>query len=370
MLHKGFAKKGLTAALTIVVTLSLLLVGCGAQKPSGQAESQPSGTPTPPAASQTPPAAAAQAEPVAGAQSSPVAPVGRIDIGTAASGGNLYVAGVHAAQQINANAPGLTADAIPTAGALENVKLLSRGDIQLGMAYSSNVYWARRGEENFPQDDFELVMTGYAVAMLVMAREDSGISNYCDLKGKKLVGPPAGAIVGWKIIDTALASCGLSRNDLASVIPTSNLNDGADQVKTGQADAVFWAVPRGGVGPLIDLANSVPIRYVGLTDEQMTYLGQELPYLKDMTLTQNWQTGAPAGIKTKGDALEFFTLAALDEQIVYALTKALIEGIDTWSEVFPAAGSEFNLETAISSRELMPYHAGAIKAYTEAGVWP
>lgn len=252
---------------------------------------------------------------------------------------------------------------------MDNLRRVDRGQLKLGFAYSSNVYWSLRGEEGFEKEfDSRVVITGQQQPWILWAHRDSGINSWGDLKGKRVSGPPAGGVVGWRIIEGSLAYHGLSRDDLAMLIPSTNLNDVAEMIKARQLDALAWPIARGGVGALIDLVTTAPINYVGMEEGQIDYLLEKMPFLKRIQVEPNDFERQPNGFSTVGEFIEIFTMASTPEQEVYDITKTIVENLHTFPELMPA-GIEWTPERAIASRELLPYHPGAIRYYKEIGVW-
>lgn len=311
------------------------------------------------------------AETSAGAQAGTQAPADgpryTIDIGTGPSGGQYYAIGAQAAEIIKRQTPH-EANAIPSPGvSVENAKNLLAGKIQLGVALPSGVLWGRAGTNGYPKGDFEVVLAGHSTVHILFVNKDAGIKTWADLKGKRLAGPPPGGIVSWDFLDAVLDFYGLTRDDLASITPTTNVTDSADQVKIGQADAFLWPTPRGGVGPLIDLMSSGRADVLDMEPELVKHVQSKMPFMTPFELDPGYLEGTPA-ITALGENVHFMTLAGVDEELIYQVVKALLSDLDSFQTLM-AAGTEYTPERAVSSREIVPYHAGAIRAYREAGLW-
>lgn len=310
----------------------------------------------------------ADEEPVANGE--PVEEDVEIYIGTGPTGGTFHTLGVLFAEIINAET-NYRAHAEPTDAAVDNIRRMDRGELDLGFTYTANPYWAIRGEEVFEEDgemDINNLISGHTSPWTLLVRADSDIYSWGDLEGERIYGVPPGGLIGWEIIDMSLEYHGLSRDDLAEIPAVTNLPDAVELIAAGEYDGIVWPYATRGVPAFLDLAATTDVRFVGMEDGQREELLERLEWFDHVTVPAGRQEGQDEDYTTITEVLDIMVRPDLDEEVVYNVTKALGENLHRVTEVMEA-GEEWTLEQATFSREVLPYHPGAIRYYEEEGVW-
>jgi TRAP-type uncharacterized transport system substrate-binding protein len=72
-------------------------------------------------------------------------------IASADLGSAWYIYGAAVGELIKKEIPGASCDILPTAATIANVKMLEKGDAELGFSFSNVDGWAQRGIISFPQ---------------------------------------------------------------------------------------------------------------------------------------------------------------------------------------------------------------------------
>jgi TRAP transporter TAXI family solute receptor len=106
-----------------------------------------------------------------------------VSLGTATPGGGFPVYGDAVAATINALEPSLEIQPRPTRGSTENVPLLERGELDLGLVQGEVVHEALTGVGRAPAD-LRLVAAMYATPGMFVVRADSPARRIADLRGK------------------------------------------------------------------------------------------------------------------------------------------------------------------------------------------
>ncbi|MGB9860318.1 MAG: TAXI family TRAP transporter solute-binding subunit [Moorellaceae bacterium] len=292
-----------------------------------------------------------------------------ITIGTGPSGGAFYPLGVKLSESIPQVLPNYRVTAQPTGAGAENIKRVSSGELDLGITYASNIYWANRGEKIFTQAiPVRILVAGQLAPYVLVVRQDSGVRSWTDLKGKRIVDAPQGGLLGTELFAAALQCYGLSSKDLKSVSKAANLQDAVEQIKNGQLDGVFWPVPRGTTpSALIDLARSTGVSWVGFDEGTVAKLLEIFPFLRRVEVPAGSNEGQSAPYVTVSDTTVIFVHESMDQTVAYDLTKAIVEN-NRFTEIGPA-GAEWTLEAAVACKGSVDYHPGAVKYYKEKGVW-
>ena len=111
----------------------------------------------------------------------------KLKLGTGGSWGSYYRFGVNLASEVEAQTP-YTLDVRETAGAAANLRLLSKGYLDLALVQSDTMAAALAGEGLFEKDGalngFHAVTGLYQEAVQLVVAADSGIRSVSDLKGK------------------------------------------------------------------------------------------------------------------------------------------------------------------------------------------
>ena len=178
----------------------------------------------------------------------------------------------------NCGVPGLIAVAQTTAGAAENLRAVSRGDMEMALSQADVAYWAYLGTGAFadeaPMNNLRILARLYPENIHIVARKDSPIKSVTDLKGKRVaIGLENSATaataklilsaygvkwntVKFKYVDFALVSAGFAKNDF---------------------DA-FFVVSGAPVLALEDLANRTPIKLIPIDGPVADKLAQVFPF--------------------------------------------------------------------------------------------
>jgi alpha-acetolactate decarboxylase len=191
----------------------------------------------------------------------------KINIATAAAGGVWSPLGNALGQVITKNVKGASASSQETGGAVENLKLMAAGKVQIIFAYDYHVAKINNGgmpdvaSQPLPM---RIIMGLYEQPLHIITTAIGGISGLNDLKGKRIstglagsgTEEQAGYLLGALGIDPG--------KDI--IQKKLNLEDSAAGLKSGSIDAFFWsgAVPSesSSADPLSGLASDPNFKIV------------------------------------------------------------------------------------------------------------
>ncbi|NLW42899.1 MAG: TAXI family TRAP transporter solute-binding subunit, partial [Tissierellia bacterium] len=111
-----------------------------------------------------------------------------INIPTASTTGTLYPFGNSIANLWNENITGIRANAQASNGGIDNLNLLEKGEANISMAVTSNVYQSYKGLEAFEgrgNDKIRIITGLYYNPNQVVISESSGINSLEDIKGHR-----------------------------------------------------------------------------------------------------------------------------------------------------------------------------------------
>ena len=195
-----------------------------------------------------------------------------ITIGTGGQTGVYYVVGQSICRLVNRGTAShnLKCTAPSTGGSIANINAIAAGDMDMGVAQSDWQYHAYNGTSKFEGnkiDDLRAVFSVHGEPFTVVARTDSGATDFDSLFGKRVnVGNPGSGqrgtmevvlgAMGKSIDDFSLASelksaeqsAALGDNKVDAIVFTAGHPNGSIQEATTTTDAKLIPV----TGPAID----------------------------------------------------------------------------------------------------------------------
>ncbi|MDF2373849.1 MAG: TAXI family TRAP transporter solute-binding subunit [Rhizobiaceae bacterium] len=255
-----------------------------------------------------------------------------------------------------------------TGGSVANINGIRAGDLDLGVAQSDWQYHAYNGTapDQFPDGKFEGLRAVFSVhqePFTVVARADSGINSFDDLKGKRVnVGDPGSGQrgtmevlmkeMGWTMDDFALAS------ELKSSEQAAALCD-------NKVDAIIFTVGHPN-GSIKEATTSCESKLINVNNEASQKLVDENEFYAVATIPGGMYTGTDEDVTTFGVGATFVSSTATSEEIVYEITKAVFENFDRFKKMHPAFAN-LKEEDMIKKNLSAPMHDGAVKYYKERG---
>ena len=262
-----------------------------------------------------------------------------------------------------------------TNGALEVGPSLAMGEAEIGILSSYEAMMAYRTEGRYDKPlkgmdkaPFRLLMGGPPTLVSVVVREDAGIKEAKDLKGKRFVGIFMGCKACSLQGSAFLANWGLSEKDV-TMIRTPGLGEAIDLLTEGKADAAGTAAP--GMAVLRELDAKRGARFLSLNPDPSAVKVYQNIFPASIELIKP----APdlAGVKspTYMAAFEDLLIAnknLVSDEVAYKIVKAL------WEHNEELRKTHVNLKYLTSEKMVtkgspIPYHPGAIKFFKEKGVW-
>ncbi|WP_194841511.1 TAXI family TRAP transporter solute-binding subunit [Sporosarcina obsidiansis] len=196
-------------------------------------------------------------------------------------------------------------------------------------------------------------------------REDSGIDDPSQLKGKKVPYILSNPSVNNKM-EAYLAYGGLTWDDVKPV--KVSYSDQGNAFKSGQIEAILFNVFG---SPMFELESAVKFKWLDLTDdsaETIARVAEVAPSVKIEPFEKG--AGMKEGEVVHGISYSTPITAYSDksEDDVYELVKAIDEQYDSYKDVTTSL-KDASIEKVLLEPLVVPFHEGAIKYYKEKGVW-
>ncbi|STY62109.1 TAXI family TRAP transporter solute-binding subunit [Mannheimia haemolytica] len=291
-----------------------------------------------------------------------------VTIGTGGQTGVYYVVGQSICQLVNRDSAktGLKCNAPSTGASVANLNAIAAKEMDMGIAQSDWQYHAYNGSSSFEgkkNDKIRAIFSLHPEPFTVMARTDSGIKSFDDLKAKRVnVGDPGSgtratmnvilAAKGWTDKDFKVAS-ELKPAEMASVMCDNNL------------DAITYNVGHPN-GALKEAAASCDAKLVPVTGPEIDKLVADHSYYAKATIPGGLYKGSDEPTETFGVYATLVTSADVDADKVYNVTKAVFDNFDRFKRLHPAF-EHLKQEDMIKNALSAPLHEGAIRYYKEKG---
>ncbi|MFQ5572137.1 MAG: TAXI family TRAP transporter solute-binding subunit [Rhodothermales bacterium] len=298
-----------------------------------------------------------------------------IAIGTGGPTGVYFVVGNSICRMVHKEAAegrkkgrkhGIRCSAPSTGGSTYNIGQISQGELDFGVAQSDWQYHAYNGtapKRVRPFKKLRAVFSVHPEPYHIIVAKGSRINSWRDLKGKRFnIGNPGSGQrgttevllerYGTKISDFALAT------ELTSTEQSSALCD-------GKIDAYGYTVgvPNAGVAVATDGCGARIINLNGPVEKKLV---SDFGYYAFATIPKGTYKTTDRDITTFGVMATFVTSADVPDDVVYEVTRAVMENIDDFRALHPAFAN-LDPKKMIKDGLSAPLHAGALKYYRERG---
>ncbi len=292
-----------------------------------------------------------------------------ITIGTGGQTGVYYVVGQSICRLVNRGTAehNLKCTAPSTGGSIANINAIKAGDMDMGVAQSDWQFHAFNGSKDFSGDNkFDKLRAVFSVhpePFTVVARADSGVNTFDDLKGKRVnVGNPGSGqratmevvleALGWKMEDFALAS-ELKPAEQAAALGDNNV------------DAIIYTVGHPN-GSIQEATSTTPSKLIPVVGAGIDKLVADNPFYSKATIPGGMYAGTDGDVETFGVRATFVTSSDVPDDVVYTVVKAVFDNFERFKGLHPAFANLTEKEM-ISAGLSAPLHPGAEKYYKERG---
>ena len=293
-----------------------------------------------------------------------------VTIGTGGVTGVYYPTGGAIARLVNKGKKehGVRATVESTGGSVYNLNAIAAGELDMGVAQSDWQYHAYNGTSKFKDKgankDLRAVFSVHPEPFTVVARADSGIKSFQDLKGKRVnIGNPGSGQRG--TMEVVMAKMGWTKADfkLASELKS------AEQSKAlcdNKIDAIVFTVghPSSSIKEATTSCDSVLVNVEGPAIDALV---AENDYYRTAVIPAGMYRGNDQDTKTFGVGATFVSSAAVDTKVIYTVVKSVFENFEDFKKLHPAF-SVLKKEEMIKDGLSAPLHDGAAKYYKEAGL--
>lgn len=285
-----------------------------------------------------------------------------LTLGTASVGGTYFVYGQVWASLVNEKI-GTQISTQQTQGPNQNIILTDARQVDLGMttmgvalqAWNGTGDWTKGKKYNNIRATFPM----YDTPFHFVALEKSGIKSVKDLEGKRSgIGPRAGTCGTY--FPLMFKTLGIN-----TTIRNGQASDMAANLQDGLIDAFpFCAgVP---IASYSELETTNKVRFFTFTDDEIKKLKAAMPELSDSTIPKGTYKQLAEDHKTVGVFNFGIAHKDLPDDLVYAITKAVLE--NNPQMVKGHAAAKETLVENWNRNTFLPFHPGAVRYYKEKGI--
>lgn len=292
-----------------------------------------------------------------------------ITIGTGGVTGVYYPTGGAICRLVNKGRKehGIRCSVESTGGSIYNINTIREGELEFGVAQSDWQYHAYHGtskfEEQGPFEGLRAVFSVHPEPFTVVARADAGVTNFEDLKGKRVnIGNPGSGQRG--TMEVLLDAMGWSTGDFALATELKAAEQSA-ALCDNQIDAMVYTVghPSGSIQEATTACDSVLVNVTGPVVDKLV---ADNDYYRTATIPGGMYRGSDADVTTFGVGATFVTSASVSDEAVYTVVKSVFENFDDFKKLHPAFAN-LKPEEMVKDGLSAPLHPGAAKYYKEMG---
>ena len=291
-----------------------------------------------------------------------------ITIGTSSVGSTFYTIAVGMADLLTRSGT-VNTSAEAVGGSDANARAIRDGKIEMAILNSFSAREAVLGKGTFVKGGpapLRLVLQGHTSLRQLLARPQSNIRSFADLKGKVLVGKRRSLQELELITKALLKAYGMTEKDLR-IVETSDTKGAIQALEVGSVDAAIF--PGGVFDPNVtELQETKKAVLVSIDDQHFAKALEELgPAFGKFTIPQKMYPHMTAPVNAFRLKAILVAGEAVPAETVYRVGKTLIDRHADLKQVHKAA-AQWSVDNTLESPPI-PFHAGMVRLLKEKKLW-
>lgn len=283
-----------------------------------------------------------------------------IRFGTAAKGGVYYILSTEFSEILEEN--DIAVSAKDTAGSAANIRLLSEGYIDLGLAQSDligEMYFGESYGLNRNYRGYSAVAALYPEYIQIVVKEDSDIASIDDLDGCTI---SVGQDESGTERDAAqiLSAYGLDSDQVTEV--NYDYEEAMDSLLSGKIDLMFITA---GIPSAILEENSGEIRFLSIDNTRRNRILSTFDGFTKATIPAGTYSGQDYDVQTIQVDAVLLAADSLSSDTVYNITKLLFENQESLES---SLGLDLMEPETAGNALSIPLHPGASAWYLDQGI--
>lgn len=255
-----------------------------------------------------------------------------------------------------------------TGGSVYNLNALNQKELDLGIAQSDLIYDAYKEAGHIksvtPNPNLRTIISLYTEPLTIVARQDSNIKTFADLKGKRVnIGAPGSGqratmmslidYLGWSLKDFKQLS-GLNPVEQATALCDNKL------------DAIVYSVGHPN-GSIQEASSSCDANLVQISGPDIDRFLQKNPFYVPAKIKGGMYRGTEDEISTFGVKVGVLATTKLSDDIAYEIVKSIANNFESFKRLHPIF-SDLTLNAMANEAIIAPLHDGAAKFFQEKGI--
>ena len=258
--------------------------------------------------------------------------------------------------------------AVSSDGSVANIRGVESGASTFGLSQTDVAYAAFHGEGPFaatgPDPKLRILIALYPEAFTVVARADTGIRDFQDLRGKRVGIGTSG--VGYNFTrDVVLGFYGSTIPDPERVLEFAPAEQN-QALCSNKVDAIVFEAGHPN-GLTQEATTDCRARLVRVAGPPIDRLLATHSYYIASVIPGGMYVGNPGDVPTIGTRAVLVSSRNQPDELTYAVVKAVFENFAVFRLLHPAL-STLEIKDMVPSEAVMPIHPGALRYYREAGL--
>ena len=290
-----------------------------------------------------------------------------LTIGGGSTGGVFFSAAAGISQLLSTKA-GVTTTAQTTTGGGQNIQLIAKGEMEMGIAAADACYqaWNGLGSYEKPIQEMNVICAIYSSYYQHVVRTNSKAQSFEEMGGSTQVvgGSGSGTEVSARAVLGAYGYDYIDRQDIKPEF--LGISEGVEKIQNKQADGMNSITPYP-FASFVELTMTDSAHLISISDEVIDKLvnAEGSVYMKGIIPADTY-SNQPEDIQTICMPTFLICDKDMDEDLVYEITKLMIENEDylcTQHSCFEAMNDE-----TVAAGLSIPMHPGAEKYFKEVGI--
>lgn len=281
-----------------------------------------------------------------------------VNIATGGTAGTYYPIGGAIADVLNKN--GINAAAQSTGASVANINMLKDGQVELAIVQNDITFYAVNGTEMFEEggkiENLRGIASLYPETCQFIVRQDSGITDISQLKGKRVAVGAAGSGAEANARQI-LAIYGITYDDINEQF--LSFAEAAYALKDQTVDAAFVTAgfPTAAVQ---DVASQNPVNILTIDDAHAKALAEKYPFYNKVVIPANTYQGQSTEVQSVSVMAILVANTKVDAKVGEQITNAIFDNLDKLQSAH-AAAKNISKENAKLGIDFLKLNEGAAK---------
>jgi uncharacterized protein len=259
--------------------------------------------------------------------------------------------------------------AVSSDGSVANIRRIEGGDSAFGLSQTDVALAAFNGEGPFaaagPDPKLRMVIALYPEAFTVVARADTGIRDFQDLRGKRVGIGTSG--VGYNFTgDVIRGFYGWTTSSPERVLEFAPAEQN-QALCNNKVDAIIFEAGHPN-GLTQEATTDCRAKLVRVAGQPIDRLLATHPYYIPSIIPGGMYVGNPSDVPTIGTRAVLVASSDQPDELVYAMVKAVFDNFAVFRQLHPAL-STLEIQEMVPTAWDIPIHPGALNYYREAGLF-